>query len=168
MKTKLKFSANSSYYLFLIDISKKNHSYELDSVQSEYLNLISNLNHVAIQTLTELTHNHRWYFVFALLKQQSEVLLESLAHGPLGDNTQHIRHLVAVYNALAGIRPWRPPKNRFLAWLNAPNGWEEEIRCLVCEQPPTETVVRKSVQETFVTIERLLYISNDVTARWGT
>ena len=167
MPVALKFSGNSSFYLFLIDISKKRGLGEFDSVQSEYLDLLARLQRTATETLATLPHDHPWCFVFDLLREQSNVLVEALSHGPLEDHTQRLRHLADVYNALVEVRPWRPPKNRLLAWFNAPSGWKDRIRCLVFENPPDKPEIKESVRATLTDIERLLHIANEVTAVWG-
>lgn len=167
MPTALKFPTNVSFYLFLVDIAKKREAGGFDSVQGEYLAILSHLQSTAGETLAKLPDGHPWRFVFDLLREQSDVLVEALVWGPLEDHTQRLRHLACVYNALVEVRPWRPSRYRFLAWLSNPTGWENQIRWLVSQHPPTEPPLTDSVCATLADIERLFDIARDVKAVWG-
>lgn len=167
MTTALKIKRKSAFYLFLIDISKKSYKGGYDSVQSEYLDVMTRIQRSSSETCENLPVEHPWRFVFELIREHSDRLANALLSGPIGDHTLYLGLLIDVYNACAQVRPWKPPKNRFLAWLCDTGGWEDRIRRLVFEYPLNESDLKKYLDSMMADIERLVYIANSVSARWG-
>lgn len=166
MKTKLKFEGNTAFFLFLIDISKKSES-AYDSVQTEYCDIMTRIQQRSHEACKNLPIEHPWRFVFELIREQSDGLAYALARGLLDDHTANIRFVIAVYNAWAEVRPWRPSKYRWLDWLSDTGGWEYRIRRLVVEQPLSDAGLKYFLTSLMADIERLVFISNDVTTKWG-